>query len=286
MKKAFLLIAVFLITSILPRLASAQDSAEQIDYPWEKFSVSAGVFISNLDSSVRYGTSIGLDINVEDALGMKGDQTVFRLDSVWRFTENRRHRFDLSWFSFHRNASRILGDDITIEDPRDPDAPPIVIPAETLVSSVFDWDIFKVNYSYSFFQDDRVDVAGQVGVFIMPVDLELSVSGIFEERAEVDIMAPLPTLGARMDFAITPKWMFRTSGEYFYLKYDTFKGFLLHSRAAIEYNPWERWGFGLGIEGFRANVKSREEDWPGIDLRGEVEMSYVGLQLYVKYFFQ
>jgi hypothetical protein len=113
----------------------------------------------------------------------------------------------------------------------------------------------------------------------------VSTSGVFDERTGVDITAPLPTLGARMDFAITPKWIFRMSTEYFYLKYDTFKGFLMHSTAAIEYNPWDHWGFGLGIDGFRTNVKSKEEDWPGIDLRGEVEMNYLGLQFYGKYFF-
>jgi hypothetical protein len=285
MKKTALLITLYFVICVFPRPASAQNVAEQTDLPWEKFSISAGAFISNLDSSVRYGASIGLDISVEDALGLKGDQTVFRLDSFWRFTENRRHRLDASWFYFHRSASRVLVDDITIEDPRDPDAPPIVIPAETAISSFLDWDIYKVNYSYSFLQDDRVDVAGQVGLFIMPVELGLSTSGLFEERAGVDITAPLPTLGARMDFAITPKWIFRTSTEYFYLKYDTFKGFLMRSTAAIEYNPWEHWGFGVGIDGFRTNVKSKEEDWPGIDLRGEVEMNYLGLQFYGRYFF-
>jgi hypothetical protein len=286
MKKTFLLITLLSVTAVFAPLVSAQDTDEQIDYPWEKFSISAGGFVSTLDSSVRYGTSIGININVEDALGLEGDQTVFRLDSAWRFTENRKHRVDASWFYFHRNASRVLGDDITIEDPNDPDGPPIVIPAETLISASLNWDIYKVNYSYSFFQDDRMDLAGQVGLFIMPVEFGLSTSGTFDERVEVDITAPLPTLGARLDFAITPKWIFRTSAEYFYLKYDTFKGFLMHSGAAIEYKPWERWGFGLGIESFRTYVKSREEDWPGIDLRGEVEMNYVGLKFYVKYFFQ
>jgi hypothetical protein len=103
------LITLFFVTGVSPRLASAQDMAEQTDLPWEKFSISAGAFISNLNSSVRYGAAIGLDINVEDALGLKGDQTVFRLDSFWRFTENRKHRFDVSWFYFHRDASRVLG---------------------------------------------------------------------------------------------------------------------------------------------------------------------------------
>lgn len=38
--------------------------------PWEKFSLSLGYFVSTLDSSIRLGSGLGLDIDLEDALNM------------------------------------------------------------------------------------------------------------------------------------------------------------------------------------------------------------------------
>ena len=46
-------------------------------------------------------------------------------------------------------------------------------------------------------------VAG--GFYIMPISFQISAQGIFEGEEKADITAPLPTLGLRLDFAVTPK---------------------------------------------------------------------------------
>ena len=84
----------------------------------------------------------------------------------------------------------------------------------------------------------------------MPIDIELDVSGLGGGEGILNFTAPLPTFGLRMDFALTPKWFFRSGAQIFYLEYQDFKGSLLEMHGAVEYMPWDRIGFGLGIDSF------------------------------------
>ena len=61
-------------------------------------------------------------------LGLETTNTVFRTDAMWRFTNNRRHRLDFTWFNLSRDGDRQIFEDITIEDE---DGNKITIPAGT-----------------------------------------------------------------------------------------------------------------------------------------------------------
>jgi hypothetical protein len=177
------------------------------------------------------------------------------------------HRFR---HSGERTGRRIL-DDIPIEDD---DGEVIIIPSGTTVETFFDLDIYQLNYSYSFFQDERIDLAAGIGVYIMPID-----------EGEEKFTAPLPVINLRMDIALTPKWFIRTGAQVFYLEYENFTGSILEFRTALEYNPWKHVGIGVGFDTFGFRLEADGEDWPGIDLKGNVEFNYAGLQLYLRMFY-
>ena len=205
---------------------------------WRQF----GCFLSTTDTSFRIGSGIGLSIDAEEALNLDATNSVFRADALWRFSDNKRHRLELTWFSLNRVATRQIGQDITIKDK---DGNPITIKAGTAVESYFDLDIYELAYSYSFFQDDRIDLAAGVGFYIMPLDFGLRSSGLVEEDGSASFTAPLPVFGLRMDVALTPKWFLRTGSQIFYLEYDSFTGSVFEFNAAVEYNPWKHlWGWG------------------------------------------
>lgn len=280
MKRSFLL----LLTSLVFALVSSPGlCAEGKPNPWEKVSVGAGIFFSSVDSSFRLGGGIGISIDPEELLDLSASGTVARADATWRFTDNRRHRADLTWFAFRRSGQRTIAEDITIEDPTTGE--PIDIDAGTRIKGHFDLDIYQLAYSYSFLQDDRIDLAAQLGLYVMPIDFGFSVSGLAEGSASANFTAPLPTFGLRMDFLVAPKWYIRTASQLFYLEYKQFKGSLVAFRGAVEYNPWEHVGFGLGVDSFRVRAEAKGEDYPAIDFRGNLEFSYVGLQLYARVFF-
>jgi hypothetical protein len=65
-----LLILTTTIGLILGSQAAIAEEGHLEEKPWEKFGVDLGVFLAGLDSSIRLGTGIGVDIDVEQALDL------------------------------------------------------------------------------------------------------------------------------------------------------------------------------------------------------------------------
>ena len=275
------LIGIVLLLSLAVDPSAAEDTAE--DSPWAKFSFNAGTFISNTNTSVRYGSGLGVTINLEDALGLEAENQVFRLDTYWRFTDNRRHRFDFSWFSLKRDATRKVTDDITINPPNQDE---ITLESGTVVESFFDLDIYQINYRYSFFQDERIDMSGGLGLYIMPISFGVSSTGLVDEQGDQSFTAPLPVLNMKIDVLIAPKWYFRNGTDVFYVEYAGIVGSLTSFRTGIEYNPWKHFGLGAGVDFMHLYLEGNGQLlYPDNDLAGTVGFNYVGLNLYGRVFF-
>jgi len=279
--RIMLLAAGVLFSWLTPLQCWSKDTASA-GAPWEKFGASFGLFAPALDSSFRIGSGLGLSIDAEDLLGLDSTTTAFRTDLLWRFSENRRHRLDFSWFSLNRSGNRIITEDIRFEKD---DGTTVVVPAGTGVEGHFDLDIYQLGYSYSFFQDDRVDLAAGLGLYVMPIDFGLSASGLVNESASESFTAPLPVFTLRMDLALTPEWFVRTGSQVFYVEYGSFTGSLVEFRGAVEYIPWQHVGLGLGFDTFNVAVEADGNDWPNVDLVGKFEYNYTALQLYVKFLY-
>jgi hypothetical protein len=117
--RRLILVAITTVFLVMPcASAFAEGNAEKKkaeNLPWDKASISLGSFVSSSRSNVLLSANgFGIGIDVEEALGMDTTQTVFRAGGIWRFSDNRRHRADLSWFAIRRDASKQLGQDITI----------------------------------------------------------------------------------------------------------------------------------------------------------------------------
>jgi hypothetical protein len=280
MAKRLLIIGIVFFLCFSAQQLMAEESVN--NSPWEKFSFNLGGFFSSSETDLRFGSGVGLSVDVEEVFGLETDNTVFRLDSYWRFTDNRRHRLDFSWFSYNRSGSRTINEEVIIRPPEGED---IVIPIDTKIESFYNMDIYQIAYSYSFIQDSRLDLAGKFGLFVMPISLGLSATDIVDKEGDQSFTAPLPSLGLKMDVLIAPKWYFRSGVQFFYIQYEQFTGSLMNFNSAIEYNPWKHFGFGLGVDALRMGLEADGEDYPGIDLRGNVDFEYTGVQLYGRIFF-
>ena len=270
-------IAVALLLALNPVSSHAADNTTY-NRPWEKFSIQAGAFFAALDDKVTVGgEGTGVAIDVEQVLGLNTHNTVFRVGGLYRFGEERRHRVDLQYFYFNRDANTAIGQDILVDN--------VIIAAGTNVDTTFNFQILKAAYSYSFFQDDRMDLAASIGLFVMPIKFELSAPGLGSDQGNFNFTAPLPVFGLRGDFAITPRWFLRSSIEFFYLEYKTFSGGLMDANFAVEYKPWKNWAFGFGMENFKIRLVAEDKDYPSVDFQGEAKVQYMGAQLYAKYFF-
>ncbi len=251
---------------------------ENIGKPWKRFSISLGGFAAAIDGDLQLDVNgVGLTVNTEDVLDLDSSLSVIRVDGYWRFTRNLRHRFDLGWFDMNRDGTATLLSDITINN--------TTFPTGTQVTTELNLRIFKGAYSYSFFQDDRMDMGVSFGLFVMPIDFKIDASGAFEGHESESITAPLPVLGLRTDFALTPKLFLKYSFDFFYLEYDQFKGAVTENKILLEYNAFKHVGFGIGLDRFKVSIEAEGEDYPNIDFHGAFGFSYVGAMLYCKVYF-
>ena len=277
MKRAIPFLLLFLFVATIPRQVFSADPADP-NWPWERYSVTLGGFITDINSDVRLGINelgTGVDVNLEDALGLDTTSRVFRVGAAVRFGKSRRHQAEFSWFQLNRDATKTLGRDIETDN--------VVYPIGTKVDSFLDLQIWKAAYNYSFFLDDRINLAAGLGVFVMPIKYGVAASGIGETGES--ITAPLPAIGIRADFALTRKWFLRQTIDLFYLKVGDFKGAMVDSTTAVEYKPWKNLGFGLASNTFRVDIEAKGDDYPNIDFVGNIKFDFVGLLLYGKLYY-
>jgi hypothetical protein len=247
------------------------------------------VYFASLDSGVTLGGSkgLGLKLDVEDLLGLETTDVSFRAAAGYRIGKKRRHKLELSWFRFHRSGENEIVQAIEIPPELPGDLPETLGPGT--IESVFNFDIYKLKYEYSFILDERADLNVGIGLFVMPIEFGIGFNapGVDGIETEESITAPLPVIGLGFDFAITPKWFIRQQLEFFYLEYDNFEGGIQSLSVALEYFPWKHVGFGLGADGLNVNLKvSGETDYPGLgDFVGTLDFAYIGAQLYMKLVF-
>ena len=280
-----IVVLLTLVAALVLNVASALADEEDVESPWETYSLSVGYFISSLDTSIRLGTGIGVDLDAEDLLDLDETMSVARLDGSRRFG---RHRIDFSWMSLNRKATRVVQESFRFENSEGEE---VTVEAGATVESYFDLDLYEMTYSYSFIQDERIDLAAAFGLYLAPIGVGVAAQGTIngvdyaEEKATSKFTAPLPMIGLRMDVALTPKWFVRYQGQMFYLEYENFKGTLYASSVAVECKPWQHVGFGLGYDILRMQLEAIGEDYPEIDFKGNIGFQYSGLMLYAKLFF-
>jgi hypothetical protein len=247
----------------------------QEDSPWERFSIMPGGFLSNFDTELRFDSErlgVGTVLDPENALGIDTENTAFRIDAFWRFGSTRRHQLELHYYSADREGSRVLPQNTRIGDR--------LFPNGAAVNSQIKLQFINVDYSYAFFQDDRIRLAGAVGIHTTAFDFEIDAPRLNRTESRT-FTSPVPVLGLRGDFIITPHWRFKASTDVAYLPFDKFDATVSDSLLAVEYLPLEHVGFGLGVNAVRYTVESAPEDG-GLDVNGKARLQYVGALAYLK----
>ena len=276
MKKA--IVVLLAVTGFLFYTSSLFAEEKKSEKPWKRFEIDMGVSWVMNDTQVRFGVkNAGVEVNAEDLLGLDASNIIFRLEGNWKFTRNLRHRLDYMWYSNKRRGEGNAPQTIEIGD--------IIINAGDDVKTAIDLDVIRAGYSYSFFQDNRMDLGVGAGLYIMPVVFKLESNGVVQGRISENFTAPLPVLSARADFAITPKWFLRSRIDAFYLEYDNSTGGIVDTRLALEYEAFKHIGFGLALDNFRLKAEGEDNNSDLADFMGTFQLHTMGLTLYVKGYF-
>ena len=116
----------------------------------------------------------------------------------------------------------------------------------------------------------------------MAVDFKIKREGTAGGNEEkTDFAFPLPVIGLRGSFALTPKWFIRQSFDYFYVNFGDYEGHLVDFLAAVEWNALKYLGLGVGY-----NYVQMKLDYSGSDnFLSEIDLSYGGVQAFAKLYF-
>ena len=165
MKMLWSLWALCLIgfTALLPGQADAGDWIKQGD---EWLTVSAGAFLSKIDSTARVDSAslgVGTEVDLEDDLNLNEDETTFYGNVTWRFFEN--HRISAGYFQFKRDAGATAKGDLQIGDE--------IYPAGASLSTEFKMEVVPITYTYSFMKEDKYEFGGSIGLHWNTVNFDV-----------------------------------------------------------------------------------------------------------------
>ena len=279
-KKKVLGILLLFAVSNIALFAQGPDTMVEKDslkYQWDKFSVSFGGFLTSVNSDIsilgeEMGT--GLSINLEEALGLSSSSLVLRGESEYNFGTRRRSHVRFGYFFLLRNAVKTLEDSLEIGDE--------VYQIGTEVRSKMGMHIIRAMYDYSFYKDRRASLAISCGLYVLQMSYSI---GTDHSTDEADaFVLPLPVIGFRSAFFITPKFIIKQNWELLYVKFQNFQGDISDFNVCLEYYPLNHLGIGLGVNAFRYSMTATEE-WRSREFAGTFKTGFTGLLLYGKYFF-
>ncbi|EPZ49487.1 outer membrane protein beta-barrel domain protein [Bacteriovorax sp. BAL6_X] len=248
---------------------------------WSTHRFSIGLGYTYLDTTIQVGKkSLGAFIlSTEDTLGLDDTQASLRLQYEWRFTKNKKHGLTTGWYRQHRNARRVLAQDIKYVDK---DNNEVIIRAGTSVDTLLNFDIIRLAYSYSFFLDERVNISAGAGFYIMPLEFAIGETG--KTKTQSDFIAPLPTFQLKSEVKITPKWTLSNEFNIFYIQIGDYTGSIIATNLFIDYLFYKSFSVGLGLEAFKLKVDMEEtSDVFDAEVGGELNFGNNSLVARVRY---
>lgn len=245
--------------------------ADKDTLPWKTWEFSLGGYLMTHDASLRLDSDAGpgTEIDLEDDLGFDKTLDTFRFDADWRFLP--RHRASFSVYRYSRDATRTINREIKFGDE--------TFDINWTVESEFDMNVYKASYAYSVIQNAEFDLGLSAGLHVMDMKSSISVTGGgISESAE--LLAPLPVLGMRGTWAITPTVFLKANVDVFTIRVDDTRGRFTDALVALEYDAFEHFGVGIGYNRVSMNIEA-----DGDKFRGEVGAGYGAVMVYGKIFF-
>jgi len=210
-------------------------------------------------AAVRFDTKIKLTdktrgsvfIDPEKQLGLPEYARVNRFYAAFRF--GKKHTLDAAYFAVKRDVTHSVND-LRLEDL-------IIVNGQATLSD--DTKFYFLDYGYSFYQDDRSDIRGIIGIAGLDLKYSLDAVGditigdetnIGSYSDEVSVFAPLPLFGFDIVFAITSKWNISTKVALIAGSYEEIKASVFQTRINATYWFTKRIGGVIGITHFTADV--------------------------------
>ena len=284
MRNSILLVTQLCLLTALTPPAQAQDDSTYAGFD-DPFRVYVGGFFPSVDTQIAINGSVVTPppINVEDILRVDDGSSVAWAGAAWRIS--RRNSIEFEYFNLNRDGViDLVPDPVEIGD--------LIIESGS-INTAFDVSMARVTYGFSVARNERMDVQLKGGLHIADMSVALQLSGAVCDVSmgqmlpdcpsgqtppseSADVTAPLPHFGVSVAYAISPTVAASFEVIGFALELDNIDGSLVEIDADIAWQPYDHFGFGVGLRYFNANVESK-----GSDLNGEFDLEYFGPTVYL-----
>ena len=238
-ERFFVQAGVVVLGATLCGSASGQEVAAWKVHPSlrDKWTIQLGAFSAKIDTTARLDsttTGAGTSVSFEDDLGLADRKLTGALLASVRLGE--RWKIEAEYFSLRRGNSHALDRTIMWGDD--------TYAVNTVVTSEFNSDTYRLSGGYSFIRDDERELGVALGLHTTDISATLSAAGVATRAGEA--LARLPTIGVYGAYAFSPKWLLSGRLDYFSLNYDNFDGSLVNFTAGVEYRISRHFGIGAG----------------------------------------
>jgi hypothetical protein len=151
------------------------------------------------------------------------------------------------------------------------------------VASRYEEKILKLAYNFIFHDEGKVMLSISPGLHVSSIDFSIAAltnSPSPGASEDASVTAPLPMLGGRIRYRLTPKWSMALASDVFFLSVGDQRGAVTDSSFLFEYQTNSAFGVGVGLNRFTLDV-----DIVDGDKRWDVQSVYSGAYFYGVYRF-
>jgi len=247
------LFAVFI--AILPGLALAEEG-EQEQLPGKLMIRGGWAYVWDANTTVAFPGSVsgvGTSIDFAQTLGGDTSTDALRIEALYRF--NERHSLGFSWYRIGLAGQKSLNEQIQIEDQK--------IEVGASVSTSLNLNLYRLLYNYSFYRNEKVELAVSPGLYMSNIKFMLAAQGTINNVVasssiiEEQLTLPLPSIGGVVNYNITPRLQSQIRGDFFYLKVGDFSGSMFEFYAGLEYRLFKNFALGAAYDRLVVDVQNQ-----------------------------
>jgi len=278
LKRAVLVSLFAVFIAILPGLALAEEG-EQEQLPGKLMIRGGWAYVWDANTTVAFPGSvsgIGTSIDFAQTLGGDTSTDALRIEALYRF--NERHSLGFSWYRIGLAGQKSLNEQIQIEDQ--------TIDVGASVSTSLNLNLYRLLYNYSFYRNEKVELAVSPGLYMSNIKFMLAAQGTINNVVasssiiEEQLTLPLPSIGGVVNYNITPRLQSQIRGDFFYLKVGDFSGSMFEFYAGLEYRLFKNFALGAAYDRLVVDVQDQSSSGFNVNLGYNLLYLYGSIYLF------
>ena len=200
---------------------------------------------------------VGASIDFTQTLGGDSSTDAFRIDTLYRF--NERHALGFSWYRVGLSGDKVLTQSVQIRDQ--------IVSAGAATQTSLSFNTYRLIYNYSFYRNDKVELAVSPGLYMMKTNFNFSGQGAVTPPGggtptpgsvilvSEQLTLPLPSIGLVANYNITPKLQFQSRYDVFYLSIGNYAGSMFEFYGGLEYRIVNHFAMGAAFDRLQADLR-------------------------------